>query len=203
MADDVLVVVALGDSLTAGYRTLDPYALDPRVPYPAQLMTLINDRLKGQTQAFVINAGINGDDTDRMLWRFRQTVTTEKPEIVVIWGGINDLGAAKDQEEVMENLTKLYDLCRETGATPVACTLTPTRLTSTKIRRLNELIRAYASEKGLVLVDLFYGLVDVEGNLRQEYSDDGVHLTQAGYRRIAEIVLGAIVPLIERWSSDQ
>ena len=85
----------------------------------------------------------------------------------------------------------------------MACTLTPTRLTSTKIRRLNELIRAYASEKDLVLVDLFYGLVDVEGNLRQEYSDDGVHLTQTGYRRIAEIVLGAIVPLIERWSSDQ
>ena len=203
MADDVLVVVALGDSLTAGYRTVDPYALDPRVPYPAQLMTLINGRLKGQTQAFVINAGINGDDTNGMLWRFRQTVAIEKPEIVVIWGGINDLGAAKEPEQVMENITKLYDLCRETGATPVACTLTPTRLTSTKIRRLNELIRAYASEKDLVLVDLFSGLVDVEGNLRQEYSDDGVHLTQAGYRRIAEIVLGAIVPLIERWSSDQ
>ena len=203
MADGALVVVALGDSLTAGYRTLDPYAIDPRVPYPAQLMTLINGRLKGQAQAFVINAGVNGDDTNGMLRRFRQSVAIEKPEIVVIWGGINDLGAAKDPEQVMENLTKLYDLCGETGATPVTCTLTPTRLTSTKIRRLNELIRAYASEKDLVLADLFSGLVDMEGNLRQEYSDDGVHLTQAGYRRIAEIVLGAIVPLIERWSSDQ
>jgi lysophospholipase L1-like esterase len=203
MADDALVVVALGDSLTAGYRTLDPYAIDPRVPYPAQLMTLINGRLKGQTKAFVINAGVNGDDTNGMLRRFRQSVATEKPEIVVIWGGINDLGAAKDPKQVMENLTKLYDLCGETGATPVACTLTPTRLTSTKIRCLNELIRAYASEKGLVLVDLFYGLADMEGNLRQEYSDDGVHLTQEGYRRIAEIVLGVIAPLIERWCADQ
>ena len=203
MADGALVVVALGDSLTAGYRTLDPYAIDPRVPYPAQLMTLINGRLKGQTQALVINAGVNGDDTNGMLRRFRQSVATEKPEIVVIWGGINDLGAAKDPEQVMENLTKLYNLCRETGATPVACTLTPTRLTSTIIGRLNELIRAYASEKGLVLVDLFYGLVDMEDNLRQEYSDDGVHLTQEGYKRIAEIVLGAIAPLIERWCADQ
>ena len=203
MADGFLIVVALGDSLTAGYRTLDPYAIDPRVPYPAQLETLIRGRLKGQTQAFVINAGVNGDDTDGMLWRFRQTVATEKPEIVVIWGGINDLGAAKDPEQVMENLTKLYALCGEIGATPVACTLTPTRLTSPNIRRLNELIRAHASEKDLVLVDLFSGLVDMEGNLRQEYSDDGVHLTQAGYGRVAEIVLGSLVPLIERWSSDQ
>jgi len=84
MADDVLVVVALGDSLTAGYRTVDPYAIDPRVPYPAQLETLINGRLRGQTRAFVINLGVNGDDTNGMLWRFSQTVVTEKPEIVVI-----------------------------------------------------------------------------------------------------------------------
>ena len=203
MADGFLIVVALGDSLTAGYRTLDPYAIDPRVPYPAQLQTLIRGRLKGQTQAFVINAGVNGDNTDGMLWRFRQTVATEKPEIVVIWGGINDLGAAKDLEQVMENLTNLYALCREIGATPLACTLTPTRLTSSNIRRLNELIRAHASEKDVVLIDLFYGLVNMEGNLRQEYSDDGVHLTQAGYGKVAEIVLGSLVPLIERWSSDQ
>src|SRR4030043_1423671 len=151
MTDGSLIVVALGDSLTAGYRTLDPYAIDPRVPYPAQLEILIRGRLKGQTQAFVINAGVNGDDTDGMLRRFRQTVATEKPEIVVIWGGINDLGAAKDPEQVMENLTNLYALCREIGATPLACTLTPTRLTSSNIRRLNELIRAYASEKDVVL----------------------------------------------------
>lgn len=203
MADGFLIVVALGDSLTAGYRTLDLYAIDPRVPYPAQLQTLIRGRLKGQTQAFVINAGVNGDNTDGMLWRFRQTVATEKPEIVVIWGGINDLGAAKGPEQVMENLTNLYALCREIGATPLACTLTPTRLTSSNIRRLNELIRAHASEKDVVLIDLFYGLVNMEGNLRQEYSDDGVHLTQAGYGKVAEIVLGSLVPLIERWSSDQ
>jgi lysophospholipase L1-like esterase len=203
MADGFLIMVALGDSLTAGYRTLDPYAIDSRVPFPAQLQTLIRSRLKGHTQAFVINAGVNGDNTDGMLWRFRQTVAIEKPEIVVIWGGINDLGTAKDPEQVMENLTKLYTLCREIGATPVACTLTPTRLTSPKIRRLNELIRAQASEKDVVLVDLFSGLVDMEGNLRQEYSDDGVHLTQAGYGMVAEIVLGSLVSLIDRWSSDQ
>jgi lysophospholipase L1-like esterase len=203
MAEGFLVVVALGDSLTAGYRTIDHYAIDPRVPYPAQLEILIRNRLKGHRQAFVINAGINGDTTDGMLWRFRQTVDIEKPEIVVIWGGINDLGAANDPEQVMENLTKLYSLCGEIGATPVACTLTPTKRTSLNIRCLNELISVHASEKDLVLADLFSGLVDMEGNLRQEYSDDGVHLTQAGYWRVAEIVLDSLVPLIERWSSDQ
>ena len=195
MAEGFFVVVALGDSLTLGYRTLDPYALDSRAPYPAQLEALLRSRFKGQTQAFVINAGVNGDNTDGMLWRLRQTAATEKSEVVVILGGINDLGTAKDPELVMENLMKLYALCREIGATPVACTLTPTRLTSPSLRRLNELIRAHATEKGVVLADLFPGLADMEGNLRKEYSDDGVHLTAAGYGMVAKIILETLIPL--------
>jgi lysophospholipase L1-like esterase len=59
------------------------------------------------------------------------------------------------------------------------------------------MIRAQASEKGTILTDLFHGLADRDGNLRQEYSYDGVHLTQAGYEMVAEIVLGS-VPLIEK-----
>jgi lysophospholipase L1-like esterase len=195
MAEGFFVVVALGDSLTLGYRTQDPHAIDPRAPYPAQLETLLRSRFKGQTQAFVINAGVNGDNTDGMLWRLRQTAAIEKPEVVVILGGINDLGTAKDPELVMENLMKLYALCREIGATPVACTLTPTRLTSPSLRRLNELIRAHATEKDVVLADLFPGLADMEGNLRKEYSDDGVHLTAAGYGMVAKIILETLIPL--------
>jgi lysophospholipase L1-like esterase len=131
-----------------------------------------------------------------MLWRFSLAVIAEKPDAVIVWGGINDLGAARNPEQVMGNLAKLYESCREIGATPVACTLTPTRRTSPNMRRLNDMISAHASEKGLILADLFPGLADTEGNLRQEYSDDGAHLTQAGYRRVAEIILHALTPLI-------
>jgi len=196
MGDGFFVVVALGDSLTAGYRMRDPYAIDPRAPYPAQLETLLREKFRGKKQAFVVNAGVNGESTEGMLWRFSLAVIAEKPDAVIVWGGINDLGVARDPEQVMGNLAKLYESCREIGATPVACTLTPTRRTSPNMRRLNDMISAHASEKGLILADLFPGLADTEGNLRQEYSDDGAHLTQAGYRRVAEIILHALTPLI-------
>lgn len=196
MGDGFFVVVALGDSLTAGYRMRDPYAIDPRAPYPAQLETLLREKFRGKKQAFVVNAGVNGESTEGMLWRFSLAVIAEKPDAVIVWGGINDLGAARNPEQVMGNLAKLYESCREIGATPVACTLTPTRRTSPNMRRLNDMISAHASEKGLILADLFPGLADTEGNLRQEYSDDSAHLTQAGYRRVAEIILHALTPLI-------
>lgn len=203
MGDGFFVVVALGDSLTFGYRMRDPYAMDPRVPYPAQLETLLREKIKGRRQAFVVNAGVNGDSTDGMLWRFGRAVAPERPDVVVVWGGINDLGAARDTEQVMGNLAKLYESSIKIGATPVACTLTPTRRTSPNMMRLNDMIRAHAAEKGVILADLFPRLADKEGNLMQEYSDDGAHLTQAGYRRVAEVILTALAPIVEKMESDQ
>jgi lysophospholipase L1-like esterase len=53
-------------------------------------------------------------------------------------------------------------------------------------------------ERGVILADLFPKLADAKGNLMQEYSDDGVHLTAMGYRSVALTVLGALSPFIER-----
>jgi len=193
MGDGFFVVVALGDSLTFGYRLRDPYAMDPRVPYPAQLEALLREKTKDE-QVFVLNAGVNGDSTDGMIWRFGRVVAPEKPDVVVVWGGINDLGAARLPDAVMGNLVRLNGMCGEIGAKPVACTLTPTRRTSRGMLLLNDMIRAHASESGVALADLFPALADSECNLRQEYSDDGAHLTPAGYRRVAEVILDKVEP---------
>lgn len=197
MGDEFFVVAALGDSLTRGYRMRDPYAIDPRVPYPAQLEMLLRMRLRGR-QVFVVNAGVNGDLTEGMMGRFNMDVASERPDAVVVWGGINDLGHARQPDRVMGNLEKLYGMCAGIGATPIACTLTPTRKTSPAMRRLNEMISERASERSIILADLYPALADEEGNLRREYSDDGAHLTAEGYRRVAEVVLEALSPLIEK-----
>jgi lysophospholipase L1-like esterase len=193
--DSHFVVVALGDSLTAGYRFSDPYAIDPRVPYPAQLEAMIRTTLvkSGRgTLAFVINLGINGDSTYGMLKRFEQDVTTERPDVVVIWGGINDLGAGRKPEYVT----------RASGAEPIACTLTPLRRTSNAMRELNELLRNNCAKTRTRLADLFPQLADEDGNLKSEYSDDGAHLTSLGYGLVAQIVYEATRPILDARSPD-
>jgi len=198
MGGAFFVAVALGDSLTFGFRMRDPFATDPRVPYPAQLEAMLRERLRGRREISIINAGVNGDTTDAMLRRFNRAAATERPDVVIIEGGINDLGASRAPWQVMENLAKLYEACRVVGSTPIACTLTPTRHTSAKMLSLNESIRTHAAENGILLVDLFPALADGEGNLKQEYSDDGAHLTPEGYRRVAETILPTIAPLAEK-----
>jgi lysophospholipase L1-like esterase len=203
--DSHFVVVALGDSLTAGYRFSDPYAIDPRVPYPAQLEAMIRAKMvkSGRgTLAFVINLGINGDSTEGMLERFKQDVTNKKPDVVVIWGGVNDLGAGLKPEYVIGNLLKLYDMTRVSGAEPIACTLTPLRRTSNAMRELNELLRNNCAKTRTRLADLFPQLADEDGNLKSEYSDDGAHLTSLGYGLIAQIVYEATRPILDARSPD-
>ncbi len=203
--DSHFVVVALGDSLTAGYRFRDPYAMDPRVPYPAQLETMMRSTLTKSgrgTLAFVVNAGVNGDSTDGMLKRFERDVSVERPDIVVIWGGVNDLGAGRKPEYVIGNLLKIYEMTRASGVEPVACTLTPMRRTSNAMRELNELIRANCATTGTRLADLFPQLADADGNLKPEYSDDGAHLTALGYGLVAKIVYDAIRPILDARGPD-
>jgi acyl-CoA thioesterase-1 len=54
---------------------------------------------------------------------------------------------------------------------------------------LNQLIRDYAAAKHIPCVDLFTATADPDsGQLAQIYSNDGLHLTTAGYRLFAEQV---------------
>ncbi|MHC1589667.1 MAG: SGNH/GDSL hydrolase family protein [Candidatus Hecatellaceae archaeon] len=67
-------------------------------------------------------------------------------------------------------------------------------------RRLNQMIKRYCTENGLAFVDLFTATADPHtGRLLKQYSDDGLHLTEEGYRRIAEEIFAkALKEMIKR-----
>jgi lysophospholipase L1-like esterase len=59
---------------------------------------------------------------------------------------------------------------------------------------INERIRLFCMEEKITLIDLYRPLYDPRGDgLAQEYSDDGLHLTPLGYRRMAEIIYEKLV----------
>ncbi len=63
--------------------------------------------------------------------------------------------------------------------------------------QLNKLIQDYADSKGIACVDLFTVTVEPEsGQLASIYSNDGIHLTTAGYRLFAEQVARILKPLL-------
>lgn len=152
----------------------------------------------------VTSSGICGELTGEMVMRFRRDVLAHQPHYAVILGGTNDLGWNGPTHEIMRNLVKMYEQTLAAGGVPVPVTVPSLRVEDAggsreglewvaghldRRRELNAHILAYAATKNLVSVDLFTATAEPEsGLLALEYSNDGLHLTTAGYRRFADLV---------------
>lgn len=203
------LVICFGDSLTAGFQS--PTRGNPNgqeTPYGE----FLQDKLGRVAQVRV--SGICGELTGEMVMRFRRDVLDHKPGYVPILGGTNDLGWNASPHEIMSNLLKMYEQALAAGGIPIPVTVPSVRVENSQAseegrewvaahlatrRRLNGLIQEYAASKCIACVDLFAATADPgSGQLAEAYSNDGIHLTTAGYRLFAEQVAQVLKPLLPR-----
>ena len=194
------LIVCFGDSLTAGFQS--PTADNPQgaeTPYGRFLQELTGPSMR------VSVSGICGEQTGEMAIRFRSAVLISQPMYVVILGGTNDLGWNAAPEDIMRNLLTMYELATAAGIKPVPVTVPSIRVDVAGggpddveawigqhlARRveLNDLIQEYAIAKGLPWIDLFTATAEsTTRQLAAQYSNDGLHLTTAGYRMLAQLL---------------
>jgi acyl-CoA thioesterase-1 len=199
-----LKFVALGDSLTVGFTPYNPsQPMGYCLPYTGFLEEILAEELPrrglNHVEVSFVNRGVNGDNTQGMLQRFKKQVIQEDPDYVIVWGGINDIFEMRPTEDIMRNLKQIYERTREIGADPIACTVTSIVHQNPVVPRiweLNDLIKAYCAENRILLVDLFKETSDELGLLMEGYSSDGVHLNDEGNRRIASAVYTEFVEQI-------
>ena len=186
------VIVCFGDSLTVGYQSPTPDSSFLReTPYG----DFLQERLG--PQACVVVSGVCGELTGEMAMRFRRDVLDRAPASVVILGGTNDLGWNAAPAEIMRNLMKMYEWALAAGIKPVAVTVPSIRMgegpaLDAHIRgrqNLNRLITDYCVRRLVACVDLFAATAEPETQvLAAAYSNDGLHLTTEGYRRLADLL---------------
>ena len=190
-------IVCYGDSLTAGFQTPTPdNPQGVETPYGRFLQELAGPAVS------VSVSGVCGELTGEMAMRFRSAVLAQQPTHVVILGGTNDLGWNEAPTDIMRNLLKMYELAAAAAITPVPVTVPSIRVGDNlrgeegrrwfaehleRRRQLNKMIVRYAESKRLAVFDLFAATVEPETQqLAAKYSNDGLHLTMAGYRLFAE-----------------
>jgi len=193
---EALRIVALGDSLTIGYLSpVTGLEWPPYQPYTRFLEEMIRDSIaktRKSVRLQVINKGLNGDLTEGMLSRFGRDVLLLSPSHVIILGGTNDIGWGIPVTEIYSNLEGMYDKAIHHGIRLIACavpsilgydSLIPPRV------RLNKMIHNYCKAKGAKYVDLFSATADATTQrLSSKYSNDGLHLSAEGYRKVAETI---------------
>ena len=193
------MIICFGDSLTTGFQSptpANPTGAD--TPYGQFLQALL-----GSAREIRVS-GICGELTAEMAMRFRQDVICHQPSHVVILGGTNDLGWNGKPAEIMRNLLKMYEAARASQIVPIPVTVPSIRVEEAsespdaeawigqhleRRAELNNLIREYAESKQLRWIDLFTATAErLTHQLAQAYSNDGLHLTTAGYRLLAQLL---------------
>lgn len=135
------------------------------------------------------NEGLNGNTTEQILGRLRDTIAFE-PSKVFILTGSNDLWFEVPIEESRRHLDRMLSRLarRAPGATVYVESVLPREPEfDGHLFRLNAVLRQVAEEHGVTWIDLWPALVE-GGRLRPGYDVDGVHLSGAGQQAWADVL---------------
>jgi acyl-CoA thioesterase-1 len=184
-ADD-RVIVALGDSLTAGLGVARDEA------YPA----LLEARLRRAGFAYrVVNAGVSGDTAAGGLRRL-DWVLRSRPEVVIVALGANDGLRGQPVAALRDNLTAIVTRLRGSGTRVLLVGMRlPPNYGEVYAGDFAEAFRAVARGTSVVFLPFLLAGVAGDPSLNQA---DGIHPNAAGHRIVAEHIWPSLQPLLRR-----
>jgi lysophospholipase L1-like esterase len=197
---------AFGDSFTAGevtnpVQSSAPLAtrlvLVPSASYPAVLQSRLQSTYPAQAADInVVNAGAPGERILDGVLRFEDAYAAAgRPSVVLLQEGVNGLpqvgpdistGLMRVMVQTAKNgLSRVFVGSmipqvqgRPRGTTPVS-----------ELLAYNNTLQIMCTQEGVTYVDLYNPMLSEAATL---IGSDGLHPTEAGYRRIAELFFNAI-----------
>ena len=187
---NVITIVALGDSLTAGF------GLSRKQAWPA----LVGEKMRAAGYEFeVVNAGSSGDTTSGGLRRLPAILRAHhKIDIFVLELGINDAFRGVPIEQIRSNLQAIIDQVRARqpdAAIVIAGMQLPNVSSDDYVGAFGGIFRAVAEKNRATLIPFFLEGVGGNPELNQW---DRVHPNAAGQRVLAENVWRVIEPLLRK-----
>jgi len=201
---DQLVVVALGDSITAGNPGFDPD--------PAQRRALgFGDDERSQYEYWaertnrrleILNCGVFGERTDEIAARLEGCVEQAAgAEALIVQGGINDIAQGRPLADAAAALRGMVEQGKQLGLEVALAEVLPWNnghpLADKPIAELNRLIAAIGREQSVAVLEFHDALEDPRrpGLMGVALTSDGDHPSIEGYRRLGELTAAALAPL--------
>ncbi len=170
----------------------------------------------GNSEAFTdhkdwLNAGAYGETSGQMLNRFQASVLDQKPAMVHILAGTNDvypgwvLCGGVRSVDTCGNIKAMTIMAQAAGIQVILGTIPPwgpgdaakgfdpSPERFTRVDELNQWIVQYAGEKGLTIVDYHRLLASSDGKTYQAaMTMDGIHPDPTGYEAMTPVAEAAI-----------
>ena len=180
------VILALGDSLTAGFGVKEEES------YPSRL------QLKVASAGFphkVINAGVSGDTTAGGVRRIRWLMRHE-PEIVILALGANDGLRGFSIAEIRRNLELMIGVCRKHDARILLAGMKALPNYGEDYMQEFESVFSELAEKHKL--DFLPFLLEGVAGERKHTQPDGLHPVASGYSIVTDLVWERLQPMLTK-----
>jgi acyl-CoA thioesterase-1 len=182
-----LTIVALGDSLTAGY------GLGANVAFPARLQAAL--RARGHADVIVANAGVSGDTASGGVERLEWSVPGDADAVIVELGA-NDALRGVDPKVTKSALDRILNrLAARRIPVLLAGMKAPRNMGPDYVNAFDAIYPALASTHQVVFYPFFLAGVAADPRLNQA---DGLHPNAAGVEVIVTGILPSVEELIRR-----
>ena len=151
-----------------------------------------------------INSGIGGNTSVDLLKRIDKDVYRYNPSKVFLLIGINDLCTSVVEEKIINNIGTIISEIKnnQKNCKIYVESIYPINeevikklhfsyadnTNNGKIKIINKEIKKLCKEYDVTFIDIYSSLIDKKGNLKKQYTVDGVHLNNFGYRKVTSIL---------------
>lgn len=179
------MIVAFGDSLTAGYGLPDSQS------YPARLQRLLIER---GYRYRVVNAGVSGDTSAggarRVEWALKGDV-----RVMILELGGNDALRGQPPAELKKNLARIIETAKKRGVNVILAGMeAPPNLGPDYTREFREVFSDLAREYDAPLIPFFLARV---GGIAELNQMDGIHPNDKGTQIVVDNVWRILEPLLK------
>ncbi len=183
-----VILVAFGDSLTAGYL------LPPSAAFPAQLQVALG--AKGY-KVEIVNAGVSGDTTSGGLERIEWTLQTPADGVILELGA-NDALRGTDPKVPRDNLDRILAMLKSKGLDVLFAGMrAPLNWGPEYAKAFDAIFPELAAKHAVPLYPFFLEGVALDPALVMQ---DGLHPTEKGVAEVVRRILPDVIAMVQKIS---
>lgn len=150
----------------------------------------------------VVNSGISGNQTSDILDDLQKRAYAYNPSTIFLLIGTNDYIHNKKEDETVNNIKEIVEKLNKNlpNAKIYLESIYPVNNTddkkiskpmvsirnNTSIKKINSELKKYCNDKNCTYLDMYSLLEDKDGNLKLEYTKEGLHMSDKGYEVITK-----------------